>query len=131
MSSRASSRPRWSLCAVPVSPVFFFLRIRRPPRSTLFPYTTLFRSQMRDYMQERVFGPIGMEAVSWDLQGVGTRFGPHTNAHTGVHVSARELARFGYLMLRGGRWEGRQVVAASWVAEATRTSQPLNPSYGL
>src|SRR5437870_12552891 len=26
------------------SPVFFFLMIRRPPRSTLFPYTTLFRS---------------------------------------------------------------------------------------
>src|SRR2546425_12804460 len=27
--------------------VFFFLMIRRPPRSTLFPYTTLFRSQTR------------------------------------------------------------------------------------
>src|SRR5258707_6013755 len=27
---------------------FFFLMIRRPPRSTLFPYTTLFRSWMRD-----------------------------------------------------------------------------------
>src|SRR2546426_7650255 len=27
-----------------VSPFFFFLMIRRPPRSTLFPYTTLFRS---------------------------------------------------------------------------------------
>src|SRR2546430_12767551 len=26
--------------------VFFFLMIRRPPRSTLFPYTTLFRSQI-------------------------------------------------------------------------------------
>src|SRR3712207_8170313 len=26
---------------------FFFLRIRRPPRSTLFPYTTLFRSRLR------------------------------------------------------------------------------------
>src|SRR5688500_20277043 len=26
------------------SPLFFFLLIRRPPRSTLFPYTTLFRS---------------------------------------------------------------------------------------
>src|SRR3712207_8523634 len=25
--------------------LFFFLRIRRPPRSTLFPYTTLFRSR--------------------------------------------------------------------------------------
>src|SRR2546430_13168112 len=27
------------------SPLFFFLMIRRPPRSTLFPYTTLFRSR--------------------------------------------------------------------------------------
>src|SRR5215467_15796325 len=27
--------------------VFFFLMIRRPPRSTLFPYTTLFRSRAR------------------------------------------------------------------------------------
>src|SRR2546427_1935604 len=32
-----------------VSPLrlFFFLMIRRPPRSTLFPYTTLFRSQVK------------------------------------------------------------------------------------
>src|SRR2546421_8792857 len=30
-----------------VSVVFFFLMIRRPPRSTLFPYTTLFRSGVR------------------------------------------------------------------------------------
>src|SRR5260370_41477903 len=28
-------------------PFFFFLMIRRPPRSTLFPYTTLFRSDCR------------------------------------------------------------------------------------
>src|ERR1041384_8717337 len=28
---------------------FFFLMIRRPPRSTLFPYTTLFRSQARSW----------------------------------------------------------------------------------
>src|SRR2546425_8230510 len=32
---------------------FFFLMIRRPPRSTLFPYTTLFRSMFSD-----MFGPI-------------------------------------------------------------------------
>src|SRR5204863_9263958 len=29
---------------------FFFLMIRRPPRSTLFPYTTLFRSRDRDLL---------------------------------------------------------------------------------
>src|SRR3712207_9250601 len=32
----------------PVLLLFFFLMIRRPPRSTLFPYTTLFRSQHRE-----------------------------------------------------------------------------------
>src|SRR2546425_7146670 len=30
---------------MPVTLLFFFLMIRRPPRSTLFPYTTLFRSR--------------------------------------------------------------------------------------
>src|SRR3712207_9111118 len=34
--------------------VFFFLMIRRPPRSTLFPYTTLFRSRNVD---ARALGP--------------------------------------------------------------------------
>src|SRR5215813_14545350 len=33
--------------AYPFSLLFFFLMIRRPPRSTLFPYTTLFRSPRR------------------------------------------------------------------------------------
>src|SRR6202051_5243693 len=33
---------------------FFFLMIRRPPRSTLFPYTTLFRSRYR-----RIRGRLG------------------------------------------------------------------------
>src|SRR3712207_9554664 len=32
--------------------VVFFLMIRRPPRSTLFPYTTLFRSKVRRYDPE-------------------------------------------------------------------------------
>src|SRR4051812_49865299 len=32
---------------------FFFLMIRRPPRSTLFPYTTLFRSEKRDLMTDQ------------------------------------------------------------------------------
>src|SRR2546422_9917545 len=35
---------------------FFFLMIRRPPRSTLFPYTTLFRSGDPDFASRRGFG---------------------------------------------------------------------------
>src|SRR2546430_3321678 len=40
----------WSLLQIPSACaffLFFFLMIRRPPRSTLFPYTTLFRSRKR------------------------------------------------------------------------------------
>src|SRR3989454_12098320 len=33
----------------PFTPLFFFLMIRRPPRSTLFPYTTLFRSRVQQH----------------------------------------------------------------------------------
>src|SRR5439155_27098485 len=45
----ASSRVgRYRLAVCPSSPYcFFFLMIRRPPRSTLFPYTTLFRTPPR------------------------------------------------------------------------------------
>src|SRR3989449_10857223 len=39
---------------------FFFLMIRRPPRSTLFPYTTLFRSQLELVEAKR---PPGLERV--------------------------------------------------------------------
>src|SRR2546430_17573875 len=35
-----------SASRLPYSFLFFFLMIRRPPRSTLFPYTTLFRSHL-------------------------------------------------------------------------------------
>src|SRR3712207_9310643 len=40
---------------------FFFLMIRRPPRSTLFPYTTLFRS-LSHHLKDRIARP--MEARS-------------------------------------------------------------------
>src|SRR2546430_12270934 len=41
------------------SVVFFFLMIRRPPRSTLFPYTTLFRSRRSGRWPRRRGGPPG------------------------------------------------------------------------
>src|SRR5256885_17247724 len=43
---------------------FFFLMIRRPPRSTLFPYTTLFRSDLLDdVLAEPLGGDFGGLAV--------------------------------------------------------------------
>src|SRR3981081_4777472 len=53
--------------------VFFFLMIRRPPRSTLFPYTTLFRSNF-------VFGPEDIVvALGQDGLVANTRSEEHTS----------------------------------------------------
>ena len=53
----------------------------------------------------------------------GTRWGG------GLRISARDEARFGYLMLRQGRWGRRQIVSAAWVKQAT-THGPVGPDYG-
>jgi CubicO group peptidase (beta-lactamase class C family) len=86
--------------------------------------------EIDDYMKERVFDPIGMEDVSWDRQGGSGHIGPHTNAHSGLHLSARDFARLGYLLAHDGRWRDMQIVPRSWIQTATQSSQKLNPSYG-
>src|ERR1041385_6514419 len=47
-------------------PPVFFLMIRRPPRSTLFPYTTLFRSPGSAYvLLHHVFGEVNGNKGAW------------------------------------------------------------------
>jgi CubicO group peptidase (beta-lactamase class C family) len=87
--------------------------------------------ELDDYLHARLFQPIGIENLSWDVQGGSGFLGPHTNPHTGVHVSARELARFGYLVLQHGQWNGQAILPRWWQDLATRPSQNLEPNYGL
>src|SRR3989449_5731066 len=63
--------------------LFFFLMIRRPPRSTLFPYTTLFRSV-----------PVGAEASAWV-----TRYLREVRP---LHTRRRDSGRL-FVNPRGGR----------------------------
>src|SRR3712207_8572781 len=62
-----------------VFPVFFFLMIRRPPRSTLFPYTTLFRSLTSGAMN-LLLAPLGAMPMCHGAGGVAAqhRFGART-----------------------------------------------------
>jgi CubicO group peptidase (beta-lactamase class C family) len=78
-----------------------------------------------DYAAAHLFEPIGMTAA-YGRDGAGN---PLT--YQGVTASCRDLARFGYLYLRGGRWAGGvQVVPEAWVVDSTTTSTPLNVAYG-
>jgi CubicO group peptidase (beta-lactamase class C family) len=87
-------------------------------------------SELDTFLNERLFGPIGVPAVSWSRSGGGTWIGPHPIAHRGLVLSSRELARCGYLLLRRGVWNGRQIVSSDWIERATSPSQPFNPTYG-
>src|SRR3712207_7355590 len=51
------------ICADNSLSAFFFLMIRRPPRSTLFPYTTLFRSTLRVW-DVRGYEPLNLPLFS-------------------------------------------------------------------
>src|SRR3712207_9476629 len=66
--------------------LFFFLMIRRPPRSTLFPYTTLFRSR-RDGGHAGARGPLARPARP---QGGGTLCRPHRRASYGRNWRSEE-----------------------------------------
>src|SRR3989442_3826426 len=48
---------------------FFFLMIRRPPRSTLFPYTTLFRSRQM-FKCFRIVWTLAIEIKNWPVNAV-------------------------------------------------------------
>src|SRR3954464_162018 len=48
----------------------------------------------------------------------------------GMFIDAYDMARFGYLTLRGGRWKERQVLSRQWVRMAL-TPTPVEPGYGF
>lgn len=73
--------------------------------------------------------PIGMEDfAASDGNYVYDKASEHP-AYT-MRFSARDLARFGWLYLNRGRWDGRTIVPAAWVAESTRSYSDARPGVG-
>lgn len=85
--------------------------------------------------EEQVARPIGMEDFSsgWG----GYHLQPERSEHPAyiVRMSARDMARFGLLYARNGRWERQQVVPADWVETSGQIHKdvPYEPvaGYGL
>ena len=73
----------------------------------------------------RGFWPIGIASADWSWD----RNSGLAIPYSGLHITPG-LARFGLLVLRGGRWQEQQIVPADWLAAAVRPSQSLEKSYG-
>ncbi len=48
----------------------------------------------------------------------------------GMFISARDMARFGILLLRRGRWKDQRILSERWI-ELASTPTPANPNYGF
>jgi CubicO group peptidase (beta-lactamase class C family) len=71
---------------------------------------------LKAYAEEHLFSPMGMEAGEW-----GTDWDGHNNGCGDLHLTARDMAKFGLLYLDDGEWEGNQILAADWVHDSLRT----------
>lgn len=71
---------------------------------------------LKDYANTRLFNPMGITVKRWLRDPLGNE-----DAGAGLHLTPRQMAKFGYLYLKNGRWEGKQLVPAAWVAESTRS----------
>jgi CubicO group peptidase (beta-lactamase class C family) len=47
-----------------------------------------------------------------------------------MFINAFDQARFGYLFLRNGEWDGRRIISEQWI-EMARTPGPANLTYGF
>lgn len=83
------------------------------------------RRAVADYLQARLFEPLGMTSVVPEFDAAGTLIGGSL-----IHASARDFARFGEFLRNKGAYRGMQLVPRQWV-EAMVTPSPRSPHYGF
>ncbi|HMH23578.1 MAG TPA: serine hydrolase [Puia sp.] len=70
-----------------------------------------------DYLTPRLFQPLGIDGADWEISP------QHINVGGwGLRLKTEDLARVGQLYLKKGNWNGKQVLPAEWVEEATSVS---------
>ena len=67
-----------------------------------------------DYLRPRLFDPLGFKDPKWEADPKGITVGAY-----GLAIRTEEIARFGELYLRKGMWNGKQLLPATWVEQAT------------
>ena len=81
-----------------------------------------------EFAGKNLLEPIGISDLKWSSDSAG-----HTVTFAGISAPAREYAKFGYLYLNRGQWDGKQVVPAHWVDTSTRAVSGVDgwECYGL
>ena len=78
-----------------------------------------------DYAKDVLFGPLGITSARWgrvDDQGV-------VDGESGLFLTPLDMARIGYLYLRSGKWDGKQIIPSSWVDRVREG--PVTATFGF
>jgi CubicO group peptidase (beta-lactamase class C family) len=70
--------------------------------------------QMVDYLQPRLFDPLGIPKPEWIVTADGVNRGGG-----GAFLTPRQMAKLGYLYLREGWWEDERLLGLRWVTRST------------
>jgi CubicO group peptidase (beta-lactamase class C family) len=79
-----------------------------------------------ELMEDRILAPLGLQAAPYYLtDGDGVSF-----VLGGLNLTTRDYARFGQMVLQGGKWQGMQVVPEDWVMAMTSPQAKDGSDYG-
>jgi CubicO group peptidase (beta-lactamase class C family) len=72
--------------------------------------TELTGTSALNYAKTELFGPLGIKEVYWLHDPQGNSCGGY-----GLYMEPRDMAKIGYLYLRDGVWEGKQLIPTAWI----------------
>jgi CubicO group peptidase (beta-lactamase class C family) len=83
------------------------------------------RVSFDQYVAQRIFEPLGIEAVTW-------RRSPSGEVQSGgqMRIRARDMHRIGALVLNDGEWDGQQVIPKDWLTEMLQPWPVANVDFG-
>ena len=67
------------------------------------------------YLTPRLFEPLGIEGADWETDPLG-----YNTGGWGLRLKTEDMAKFGLLYLQKGKWNGKQILPAGWVEQATK-----------
>jgi CubicO group peptidase (beta-lactamase class C family) len=81
----------------------------------------------QEFARLNLFEPLGIEVVEWNTSPEGISLG-----FTGLYLQPQDMAKFGYLYLHGGVWQGEQIIPAWYVEQATQAqiAADIEEGYG-
>ncbi len=73
---------------------------------------TVTGKSLSEYLDEKLFGPLGIHNYHWDKCAEGYEMGGW-----GLYLTTESLAKMGQFLLQDGMWEGKQLLSKEWVRQ--------------